>query len=193
MKKRSHIRRMLKVLLVIVIVLLVVLLVKVKITEMLYPIKYLPEVQAAAETYDVEPALILAVIHSESQFDPKAVSSTGAQGLMQLMPETFKWIAKKRGLTIDPKTDIWEADVNIDFGVWYLNWLEETYYHDNLPASLAAYNAGMQNVCKWIDDGVWDGTFEHYRQIPFKETRNYLGTVYKRYFVYIQRLNDSKE
>ncbi|MCL4160916.1 UNVERIFIED_CONTAM: hypothetical protein GTU68_012117 [Idotea baltica] len=114
---------------------------------------------AAAERYRLEPELIWAVIAVESNFNPKAVSRVGAMGLMQLMPATAKEL-----LVVDP----WSPEQNIYGGAKYLRHLLDTFDGDMVKA-IAAYNAGP-------------GAVRRHRGIPpYKETRNYVKKVIRRY------------
>jgi len=130
-----------------------------------YPIKYEAEINAAHEKYGVPKHIILAVIKTESDFDADAESSKGAMGLMQLVPGTFTdmtGIKNTEGYITDPK-------YNIDAGVHYLAYLYEMY--GDWETVYAAYNAGLGNVNKWLDD---DDTLG---DIPFPETRAYVRKV----------------
>ena len=130
-----------------------------------YYIDFESEINAAYEKYGVPKHIILAVIKTESDFDDDAESSSGAMGLMQLMPETFTdmtGIENIDGYITDPK-------YNIDAGVHYLAYLYERY--GNWETVYAAYNAGPGNVDKWLGD---ESTLDN---IPVPETRNYVRKV----------------
>lgn len=118
-------------------------------------------IQEAAAEYDVDPALIRAVMQAESAFHPYAVSRAGAEGLMQLMPA----LADEMGVS-----DSFDPRENIMGGVRYLKRLLD-HHHGDLDLALASYNAGPGNV-------------ERYGGVPpFRETRNYVKTIkalYKR-------------
>ena len=116
---------------------------------------YQAEVAAAAREYGVDEALVRAVIHAESAFDPKALSRVGAQGLMQLMPAT----AERFGVR-----NAFDASQNIRGGVKYLAWLLKRF-DGNLTLAAAGYNAGEGAVDKY--DGV----------PPYKETQRYVQRV----------------
>jgi hypothetical protein len=118
---------------------------------------YLEHIMQAAEAYEVDPALIRAVIVAESSYNPQAVSNRGAQGLMQLMPSTAKSLGVEN--SFDPA-------MNIDGGARYLRQLLDRFDGD-VRLALAAYNAGSRYVRK-------------YRGVPpFKATRRYIKKVLK--------------
>jgi soluble lytic murein transglycosylase len=141
-----------------------------------YPLDYAPVVSGNARLYHLDPALVAAVIYEESQFDPKARSGAGAIGLMQLLPDTARGIAVHTGGTkFDPATDLLDPDLNVRYGCWYLRHLRQKYgvYKNGDELALAAYNAGQANVDRWIADTAAGGTVD----IPFPETRDYVGDV----------------
>jgi len=112
-----------------------------------------------AEKYDVDPALVAAVIEQESRFKPRAKSPVGARGLMQLMPRTGRWMGAK---------NLYDPEQNVDAGVKYIAYLNKRFNGD-LKKIIAAYNAGEGNV-------------RRYRGVPpFRETRTYVKKVMKNY------------
>ncbi len=133
-----------------------------------YPLRYQETIRAAAAERGVEPALVAAVIRTESGFDPEVESPREAYGLMQIQPTTARFIAERGGITgdyRDPKT-------NIRMGTWYLGYLQGRYdSHERLV--LAAYNSGEGQVDTWISEGGFDVE----RDIPFAETRGYVEDV----------------
>lgn len=140
-----------------------------------HPLAYESLVRTTAAEYDLDPALLAAVIASESGFDADAVSSAGAVGLMQILPSTGTSIANRRGLDgFDPAT-LSEPAVNLDLGAWYLRDLIDKYrdHPQSLDLALAAYNAGQGNVDAWVD-ATPEGEAV---VIPFPETRAYVEKV----------------
>lgn len=117
-------------------------------------------IEAAAARHGVDPSLIKAIIHTESDFNPYARSHAGAQGLMQLMPAT----ADRFGVY-----NVYDPEANINAGTKYIAWLINRYAH-NLSFALAGYNAGEGNVDKY--NGI----------PPFSETQNYVRKVLDRYY-----------
>ena len=150
-----------------------------------YPIRYSQEVEAAAGEFSLEPAYLYAIILAESSFRPNAVSSVGALGLMQIMPETGKWIAKKFDMgdtfTVDMLTD---PAVNVRFGSWYLNFLLNRYDGD-MRCATAAYHAGQGNVDKWLKDPAYSEDGETLAVIASATTDNYVNKVMKYYEKYL--------
>ncbi len=142
-----------------------------------YPKKYSDYVELYAKRYAIPPHILYAVIKTESGFDSAAVSNKGAVGLMQFMPDTFRWITDEMlfehledGMRYDPET-------SVRYGAWLLSHLYKRY--GNWSVALAAYNAGIGNVDKWLNDPAYadgEGGLAH---IPYKETRNYVKKVTK--------------
>jgi soluble lytic murein transglycosylase len=140
-----------------------------------YPLRYQTIVRGHAHNYRLDPALLAAVIYQESKFDAHARSSSGAIGLMQLLPATAKGIALHTGGARFHVSDLDEPEINVRYGSWYLRHLLEKYGDER--TALAAYNAGQDNVDRWRADGLG---------IAFAETRHYvkrvehLKTLYRR-------------
>jgi hypothetical protein len=112
-----------------------------------------------AQKYDVDPALVAAVVETESRFHERARSQVGAQGLMQLMPRTGRWLGAK---------NLYDPEQNVDAGVKYIKYLQGRF-NGNLKQTIAAYNAGEGNVKRY--GGI----------PPFQETRSYVKKVMTRY------------
>ena len=149
-----------------------------------YPIRYINEISAHTEATSLDPYLIAALIRLESNFRPDVRSPKGATGLMQLMPETARWIAEQ--LQLDFKeADLLDPDTNIRLGTWYLTMLQKDF-DDNLVVGLAAYNGGRGNVSRWLAEGQWNGQLDEVRNIPFLETRLYVQRVLAVYAWYIR-------
>ncbi len=146
----------------------------------LYPIKYERLVENACSEYDVEESLVYAVIRTESGFDPDAVSSAGAIGLMQLMPDTFTWLQNYRTKFMPDEIldsdELYDPSVNIDYGVFLLSYLME-HYDNNESLVICSYNAGYGNVDSWLEDGIISADDVRSEDIPFAETANYLEKV----------------
>jgi len=139
-----------------------------------FPVRHMDIIEANAG--EIEPTLILAVIMAESSFRPYAQSHRGAQGLMQLMPSTAEWVAGLMGMDDFNPENIWLPEVNIALGSFYLNWLLR-YYNGDLDLAIAAYNAGLGNVNRWLQDPEFSIDGVNLDVIPFNETANYVRRV----------------
>ena len=131
-----------------------------------YPLRYEQIVRGHARNYSLDPALLAAVIYQESKFKPDARSDSGAIGLMQLLPDTAKGIALHTGGTQFRVADLYDPEINVRYGAWYLRHLISKYGDER--TALAAYNAGQDNVDRWRRAG---------RGIVFAETRAYVSRV----------------
>jgi peptidoglycan lytic transglycosylase len=140
------------------------------------PLRHDDIIRQQARDKDLDPALIAAVIYSESHFRDNQRSSAGAIGLMQLTPETAQDVAKRSGATNFQLADLDDPQVNISYGSYQLRYLLERYGGNEVLA-VAAYNAGEGNVDKWLVDASVNDRLFKAREIPFPETRNYVEKV----------------
>jgi peptidoglycan lytic transglycosylase len=144
-----------------------------------YPLSYQSIVVGHARNYDLDPALLAAVIYRESKFRPNARSSSGAIGLMQLQPATARGIALNTGGTRFRVDDLYNPEINVRYGSFYLRRLIRKY--GEVPLALAAYNAGQTNVDSWLADG---------KGIEFPETREYVDSVLELRDIYARAYAD---
>ena len=154
-------------------------------TENSYPLKYEKEIDAASKKYGVDKALIYGVIKTESNFVPDARSSAGALGLMQLMPDTFEWLQTyykdEHDYTFE---DLADPAINIDYGAELLSILSKRY--ENEETMLCAYNGGLGNVDKWLDNKDYSDDGKTLKVVPFPETDNYRKLVEQNKSIYEQ-------
>ncbi|MBE3582320.1 MAG: lytic transglycosylase domain-containing protein [Thermoanaerobacteraceae bacterium] len=150
--------------------------------RLVYPFPYRSSILHYAGQNGLDPLLVLAVVRTESKFYPLAESLTGARGLMQIMPETARWVAGRLREEFDPER-LFEPEYNLRLGTWYLAYLIREF-RGSLPAALAAYNGGSQNVEDWLGRGVWDGRSASLDKIPFPETREFVRQVLRDYRIY---------
>jgi soluble lytic murein transglycosylase len=144
--------------------------------EIKLPLRHEDIIRQQASDKHVDPALIAAVIYTESHFRDQT-SHAGAKGLMQLMPSTADYIARKSGGTRFERADLATPQINISYGTWYLRYLL-TKYQGNTVLSLAAYNAGEGKVDEWWRQASSRGErFNAAEHIPFPETRDYVHRV----------------
>jgi soluble lytic murein transglycosylase len=144
-----------------------------------YPLSYEHIVVGHARNYDLDPALVAAVIYRESKFHADARSSSGAIGLMQLLPDTAKGIAVHTGGSRFRVADLYDPEINVRYGSFYLRRLLTKYEDTRL--ALAAYNAGQTNVDEWIAAG---------EDIAFPETREYVEDVLETRDIYAHAYAD---
>jgi soluble lytic murein transglycosylase len=140
-----------------------------------YLAPYREQLQAAAREMALDDAWVLGLIRQESRFMADARSSAGASGLMQLMPATASWVAKKMGMTSFRSSMVNEVETNLALGTYYLK-----HVHDKLDGSpvlaSAAYNAGPRRAERWRDERPLEGAI-FAETIPFNETRDYVKKV----------------
>jgi soluble lytic murein transglycosylase len=131
-----------------------------------HPFRYQEIVLAHARNYRLDPALLAAVIYQESKFDAEARSDRGAIGLMQLLPGTAQGIAERTGGSQFRLSDLYDPELNVRYGAWYLRHLLDKYRSER--SALAAYNAGQANVDGWRARGLG---------IQFEETREFVDRI----------------
>jgi soluble lytic murein transglycosylase len=136
--------------------------------QKIYPLEYEQTIRRVSAEHDLEPTFVAAVVYTESRFRPDARSHRGAYGLMQLLPQTAKFIQERSNIEGDWR----EPETNLRIGTWYLAYLEDRYMGDE-RLMLAAYNSGESQVDAWISEEGFDVG----EDIPFKETREYVDNV----------------
>lgn len=149
------------------------------IQKLLYPRKYSIYVEKYSKEFNLEENLVFSVMKAESKFRKNATSHKGAKGLMQISDITRDWASEELGLE---EVDIYDPEVNIMIGCWYLNKLFREFGSLNLV--IAAYNGGSGNVRKWLENDSYSKDGENLHNIPFKETSTYVEKVnsnYKKY------------
>ena len=139
-----------------------------------HPIEYADIVAACSDEFGVPQEMIFAVIHTESNFDPEAVSRAGAKGLMQIVEPTNEWIAFRLGE--EPMNErLFEPEFSIRRGTWLLAYTYNKY--GSWEVALAAYNAGIGNANKWLENPSYSSDGVTLDVIPFGETREYVKRV----------------
>ena len=139
------------------------------------PLAYSGVIREQAAEKHLDAALIAGVIYAETKFDPRP-SSAGAQGPMQIMPDTALYLARRSGATTFTPTDLENPDVNIAYGSYYLRYLLD-HYHGSVVDALAAYNGGIANTDRWVASARAAGGPLTIEEIPFPETRAYVARV----------------
>lgn len=139
------------------------------------PNEYSNSIEKYSAEYNLNPNLVRAVIKTESSYNPMAVSNMGAYGLMQITDQTGYYIASNIGMGNFNQPMLYNPDINIQLGCWYLRNLINEF--GNVNTALAAYNAGRGNVAKWLENPEYSSNQEELTKIPFKETANYVKKV----------------
>jgi soluble lytic murein transglycosylase len=139
------------------------------------PLSYANIIREQAAAKHLDPALIAAVIYAETKFDSRP-SSAGAEGLMQVLPQTALFLARRSGATTFHVSDLENPAVNIAYGSYYLRYLLNEY-HNNEVLALAAYNGGETNVDRWLAEARHHGRAFGVWQIRFPETQAYVLKV----------------
>jgi soluble lytic murein transglycosylase len=143
--------------------------------QLTLPLSDASVIRTQAANKHLDPALVAAVIYAESKFDPRE-SSAGALGLMQILPETAAFIARRSGGINFSTQDLATPAINVAYGSWYLRYLLDHYNGAELPA-VAAYNAGLGKVDEWVAKAREEGRALAVQDIPYAETRGYVERV----------------
>jgi soluble lytic murein transglycosylase len=143
--------------------------------EITLPLRHEDVIRQQATDKGLDAALIAAVIYEESKFRDRT-SPAGAKGLMQILPGTAHFIARKSGGTEFELRDLATPQVNISYGAWYLRYLKRRY-DGNETLAVAAYNAGEGKVDGWVREAGGAASFDPEEDIPFPETREYVAGV----------------
>lgn len=178
MKAKKRIRE-----LIIIIVLISIVINAKAIGRKIYPIKYDTYIKKYSVEYNFNPYIIAAVIKTESNFNKDARSKKNAIGLMQMTPSTAEEVSRKMGIKDFNAEMLYDPELNIDMGCWYLNDLRKEF-GSNMEVILAAYNGGRGNVKKWLKDKEKSKDGQNLHYIPFKETDKYIKKVTVNYNIY---------
>ncbi|NLK44465.1 MAG: lytic transglycosylase domain-containing protein [Tissierellia bacterium] len=148
-----------------------------------YPIGYESIIVKYSNEFNVDPYLVASIINVESKYDTYAISNKEAKGLMQISPQTGKWGSEVLMMDNYSDHDLFDPEINIRIGTWYLSVLLKEF-NNNLDLVLAAYNAGSGNVSKWLNNGEYSTDGHNLTSIPYKETEDYLARVKDSYRIY---------
>ncbi len=156
-----------------------------------YLTPYKSLMQRAAGRYDVDLTWVYGITRQESRFMHYAKSHAGAAGLMQLMPTTARWAAKRAGINDYKRSMIYELDTNINIGTYYLSYAEDTMNGNKIMAT-AGYNAGPSRAKRWRANEPLEGAI-YAETIPFNETRVYVQRVMANAHMYAKQLRGSSK
>lgn len=193
MKRKKKAGKFKIFLLFLLLILLVILAVFVSqyILHTLYPLEFSNQVEKYSSQYKIDHYLVYSVIKAESGFDADAQSPRNAKGLMQIMDSTGVWAAEKMELKDFNSEMLYDPEININIGCWYLARLLKQY-DNNTELALAAYNAGSGNVSKWLKDDSISQDGKTLDRIPFEETKNYIERIKKFNKMYKKLYDKSK-
>jgi len=138
-----------------------------------------------AQEFQVDRSFISAIIARESHYDPNAESGVGARGLMQVMKDTGDWVSQRLGVQGYSYDRLYEPELNIRFGAWYLNYLS-AHFNGNPVMIASAYHAGANNVKQWALNYAADQRTLTVDQIPKDNTRDYVQKVMNAYALYYE-------
>lgn len=188
----SRIKKKIKRLTVLVSSIFLVLIIGIVLISTIYPTGYRGAIVKYSREYQIDPYLIASIINVESKYDKYAISHKEARGLMQIGPQTGEWASEVLGIDNYNEDILFDPDVNIRIGTWYVDRLFKEF-DGNLDLVLAAYNAGSGNVSKWLENEEYCSDGRTLDNIPFKETEQYIirmknsykvySTVYKKYLL----------
>jgi soluble lytic murein transglycosylase len=150
-----------------------------------YPTPHREALSSASRQWDMDEALVYAIIRQESRFNPEARSRAGAAGLMQLMPSTARWVARQIPIQPFSASMLTRPELNINMGTYYFRRVLTDLAHPILAT--AAYNAGPARARRWRDEKPLEGAI-YTETIPFNETRDYVKQVFTNAYFYRQRL-----
>ena len=148
--------------------------------EIYYPSEPWSAVSYYAEKNDLNPYLVLSIIRQESAFEPRAVSRSGAVGLMQLLPGTARMVSRKLEMKRFRRTMLFEPAINISLGTKYFAGLVKKY-NGNIALALAGYNAGGRRVDQWLKKNNSKDIEVFIEKIPYNETRGYVKKILRNY------------
>lgn len=151
--------------------------------QTLYPKSYSELVQTNAHEYGIDEALLYSLIETESGFNKDAVSSVGAMGLTQILPETFQWLQTKTGETLSDDA-LFEPEVSVRYGAYLMSILVEEF--GSTETAVAAYHAGIGRVRQWLGDSRYSSDGKNLYYIPFDDTRAYVDKIMKTRNIYIE-------
>jgi len=151
-----------------------------------YPTPYRQYFKHAAAGEQLDEAWILGLVRQESRFMDYAKSRVGASGLMQLMPKTARWAAKKKGMRGYSRKKIHDVRTNVALGTFYMGYTLEQMEGQAVMAT-AAYNAGPSRALKWMAERPLEAAI-YMETIPFNETRNYVQRVMANAHLYAPRI-----
>ncbi len=157
---------------------------KPEVVQQVYPMEYVSQIRVRAAENGLDPALPAAVILAESSYQPEAVSGADARGLMQLLPDTGRWIAEKFDETCG-EDSLFDPETNIKYGCWYLGYLLRRF-DGEITCAVAAYHAGQGTVDGWLANPEYSRDGATLETIPSQATDTYVDRVLRYYEKYAE-------
>lgn len=155
----------------------------ISLTKIFFPTRYGEYVFKYSQQFNIDPYLVFAVIKAESGFNPHARSKKDAKGLMQITDSTGQWILNALGRKDFSLEILFDPEINIMAGTWYLSWLSAEFDND-LNLVISAYNCGHGRVKEWLRDTNISKSGITLDRIPFPETDNFTRKVLRYYRIY---------
>ncbi len=148
-----------------------------------YPLSYSQLVESNATEYGIDESLLYSLIETESGFDKNAVSSVGARGLTQILPETFQWLQTKTGESFTDDA-LFDPEISVKYGAYLLNILENEF--GNTETAVAAYHAGIGKVHQWLENPEYSDDGVTLKHIPYDDTRAYVDKIMRTRDIYVK-------
>lgn len=148
-----------------------------------YPLSYSQLVESNATEYGIDESLLYSLIETESGFDKNAVSSVGARGLTQILPETFQWLQTKTGESFTDDA-LFEPEISVKYGAYLLSLLQGEF--GNTETAVAAYHAGIGKVHQWLENPEYSDDGATLKYIPYDDTRAYVDKIMRTRDIYVK-------
>lgn len=153
--------------------------------KIIYPMIYEDEIMFASKKYFVKPYIIASMINVESSYNQYAISSKGAVGLMQILPETAFWLSEQMDIENFEENCLIDVQTNILMGTFYLKYLMSKF--ENLTVVFCSYNAGEGTVQSWLIDQKYSIDGVTLIKIPYLETQKHIEKLERNLKVYQYR------
>ncbi|HIN27608.1 TPA: tetratricopeptide repeat protein [Candidatus Poribacteria bacterium] len=151
--------------------------------RMLYPLHYKDQIAEYAAEYKIDPFFVASMIREESRYNPSIISPAGACGLMQIMPQTGRYIAKQIKMRPFHREMLFLPAVNIRLGTWYMKNLMDQF-ENSMELASGAYNGGVNRIKRWQKEMKATDIEEFIEDIPIDETRRHIKKVIDSYYTY---------
>ncbi len=149
--------------------------------KVIYPLKYTAVIEQYSEQYQIDEALLFAVVKTESSFKPAAESKAGAVGLTQITPDTFRWLQTKTKEDL-PDSALLDPETSVRYGAFFIRLLLDEFEQDE--TALAAYHAGRGRVNQWLGDRDVSPDGKSIPDIPYGDTARYVKKVMRAVDIY---------